>query len=85
MYKISLNMSSCKTHNLLDYFGAHLENDAPEGIVGKDNHWLCFIFVKVVGELWCRLQTQLRSSVAVAVAEAGGYSSDWTPRLGTST
>ena len=51
MYKISLNMSSCKTPTLLNYFGAHLENDAPEGIIGKDSHWLCFIFVKVVGEL----------------------------------
>ena len=33
-------------------------------------------------ELWCRLQMQLRSGVAVAVA--GLYSSDWTPSLGTS-
>ena len=31
-------------------------------------------------ELWCRSQTQLGSSFAVAVA----YSSDWTPSLGTS-
>ena len=35
-------------------------------------------------ELWCRLQTQLGSSVAVAVAQASGYSSDSTPGLGTS-
>ena len=28
---------------------------------------------------------QLRSGIAVAVAEAGGYSSDGTPSLGTST
>ena len=28
---------------------------------------------------------QLGSRVAVAEAEAGGYSSDWTPGLGTST
>ena len=27
---------------------------------------------------------RLRSSVAVAVAQAGSYSSDWTPSLGTS-
>jgi len=33
-------------------------------------------------ELWCRSQTRLRSGVAVAVAR--GYSSDWTPSLGTS-
>ena len=30
-------------------------------------------------ELWCRSQTWLRSSVAVAVAYAGSYSSDSTP------
>ena len=37
-------------------------------------------------ELWCRSQMQLRSGVAVAVAvvKANGYSSDWTPSLGTS-
>jgi len=36
-------------------------------------------------ELWCRSQTQLRSSVAVAEALAGSYSSDLTPSLGTSS
>ena len=37
-------------------------------------------------ELRCRSQTLLRSGVAaaVAVAQAGGYSSDSTPSLGTS-
>ena len=35
-------------------------------------------------ELWCRSQTWLRSGVAVAVAQAGHYSSDSTPSLGTS-
>ena len=35
-------------------------------------------------ELRCRSQTQLGSGVAVAAAQAGGYSSDWTPSLGTS-
>ena len=35
-------------------------------------------------ELWCRLQTGLRSGVAVAVVKAGTYSSDSTPSLGTS-
>ena len=35
-------------------------------------------------ELWCRLQTGLASSVAVAAAQAGGCSSDQTPSLGTS-
>ena len=34
--------------------------------------------------LWCRSQTRLGSGVAVAVVEAGSYSSDWTPSLGTS-
>ena len=29
------------------------------------------------------MQTQLRSLIAVALEQAGGYSSDWTPRLGT--
>ena len=35
-------------------------------------------------ELWCRLQTRLRSHIPVALAYSGGYSSDWTPSLGTS-
>ena len=34
--------------------------------------------------LWRTSQTQLGSQVAVAVALAGGYSSNWTPSLGTS-
>ena len=35
-------------------------------------------------ELWCRLQTQLRSRIAVAVSVAGSCSSDETLSLGTS-
>ena len=35
-------------------------------------------------ELWCRLQTRLGSRVAVALAQACGYSSDQTPSLGIS-
>ena len=35
-------------------------------------------------ELWCRWQMQLGSGVAVAVAQAGSYSSNSTPSLGTS-
>ena len=35
-------------------------------------------------ELWCGGQTRLGSNVAVALAWAGGYSSDSTPNLGTS-
>ena len=31
-----------------------------------------------------RLQMWLRSQVAVVLAQAGGYSSDWTPSMGTS-
>ena len=35
-------------------------------------------------ELWCRLQMRLRFHVAVALVQAGSYSSDSTPSLGTS-
>ena len=35
-------------------------------------------------ELWCRVQTGLRSAVAVAVAQASSYCPDLTPSLGTS-
>ena len=35
-------------------------------------------------ELWCKSQTQLRSDVGVALAQAGSNSSNWTPSLGTS-
>ena len=35
-------------------------------------------------ELWCRLQMQLGSGIAVAVAQANSYSSNLTPSLGTS-
>jgi len=35
-------------------------------------------------ELWCRSQTQLGFLVAVAMTQAGNYSSDLTPSLGTS-
>ena len=42
------------------------------------------LMIRRCHELWCRLQTRLRSRVAVALAEAGGYSSDLTPSLGTS-
>ena len=34
-------------------------------------------------ELWCRLQMRLGSGVAVAGVQAGGYSSNLTPTLGT--
>ena len=36
-------------------------------------------------ELWCRSQMWLGCRVAVALAQAGGYSSDLTPSLGIST
>ena len=39
--------------------------------------WHCY-------ELWCSLQLWLRYDAAVAVAQAGNYSSDLTPGLGTS-
>ena len=35
-------------------------------------------------QLWFRLQTQLRSRIAVAVVQASHCSSDLTPSLGTS-
>jgi len=35
-------------------------------------------------ELKCRLQMWIGSDIAVAVASAGGYSSDLAPSLGTS-
>ena len=35
-------------------------------------------------ELWCRLKMRLGSCVAVAVVQASSYSSNLTPRLGTS-
>ena len=34
-------------------------------------------------ELWYRSQTRLRSHIALAVEQAGGYSSDSAPSLGT--
>ena len=34
-------------------------------------------------ELWCRSQMRVRFYAAVALAQAGSYSSDWTPGLGT--
>ena len=40
--------------------------------------------IQCFNELWCRLQTQLRCCVAVAVAVAGSCSSDFTPIRGTS-
>ena len=35
-------------------------------------------------ELWCRSEIRLGSLIAVAVTQAGGYSSDLNPSLGTS-
>ena len=35
-------------------------------------------------ELWCRSQTQFGSHIAMAVVQAGSYSSNQTPSLGTS-
>ena len=35
-------------------------------------------------ELWCRRQTRLGSRIAVALVQAGGYSSDSIPSLATS-
>ena len=43
-----------------------------------------WVMIRRCHELWCKLQTRLRSCVAVALVEASGYSSDLTPSLGTS-
>ena len=53
---------------------------------------LCVLSLALLGglriqrcrELWCRLQMQLGSDVAVAMVQAGSYSSNWTLSLGTS-
>ena len=34
-------------------------------------------------ELWCRLQRWLRCGIAVAMVWTSGYSSHWTPSMGT--
>jgi len=41
------------------------------------------LMIRRCRELWCRLQTRLGSGVSVALVQASGYSSDWTPNLGT--
>ena len=38
----------------------------------------------VLHELWCSSQTRLKSHVAVALVQAGSYSYDSAPSLGTS-
>ena len=43
-----------------------------------------WVGVQRCGELWCRLQMQLRSPVALVMAVPGRCSSDLTPSLGTS-
>ena len=45
---------------------------------------LCGLRIQRCHELWCRLQMQLGSCIAVAVAQLDSYSSDSTPSLGTS-
>ena len=40
--------------------------------------------IQRLSELWRRSQTLLRSGVAVTVEQAGSYSPNWTPSLGTS-
>ena len=39
--------------------------------------------IRCCRELWCRSQTWLGSRVAVTLVQAGGYSSDSIPSLGT--
>ena len=40
--------------------------------------------IQCCSELWHMSQTQLRSGIAVAMVQAGSYSSNQTPSLGTS-
>ena len=56
--------------------GIYEDEGSIPGLSGSRS-WCC-------RELWCRLQMQLKSHVAVAVTVAGSCSSDWTPGLGTS-
>ena len=43
--------------------------------------WLSGLRIRLCRELWCRSQTQLGSTVAMAVVEAGSCSSGWMPSL----
>ena len=44
----------------------------------------CWLRIPHCWELWCRSKVQVGPGMAVAVALAGGYSSDSTPSLGVS-
>ena len=70
--------------------GSSLPNTAEKNSTSVLRMWIPFL--TLLGglrlghcyELWCRLQMQIRSHVAVAVAEAGRCSSNLIPSLGTS-
>ena len=55
----------------------HEEVGSIPGLTQWVGDWCC-------SELWYRLQTWLRSCVAVSLAQAGSCNSDSTPSLGTS-
>ena len=52
------------------------------GIEPEASRILVGLRIQHCRELWYRLQIQLGSGIATAVAEASDYSSDWTPSLG---
>ena len=57
--------------------GIHEDAGLIPGLTQGLRIWCCY-------ELQCRSQTQLRSGIAVTVPEAGSYSFNFTPSLGTS-
>ena len=61
---------------LMNPTSTHEDAGSIPGLLSGLRIWCCC-------ELWCGLQTRLRSRVAVAVMQASSYSSDWTPSPGT--
>ena len=57
-----------------------MNHEVADSIPGLDE----WVKIRRCHGLWCRSQTWLGSSIAVAVVQAGSYSSDSTPSLGTS-
>ena len=73
-----------KSTNNREFLSWHTGNKSDYYSWGcRFNPWLCSVGWHC-HELWCRSQTQLGSSIAVAVVQAGSCSSSLTPSLGTS-
>ena len=51
-------------------------NQEVAGSIPGTAQWVKDLALECCRELWCSLQTRLGSHVAVALAKAGGYSSD---------